>query len=92
MFAPELEAAALQVEGVEFLEGLRVSVADGDDWQELEPPTLDLETYEVVQLAEVSVVAGNPASAGRGHRRPRPGRPRRAGARPSGGLLMRRPR
>ena len=72
---PELEAAALQVEGVEFLEGLRISVVDGDDWEELEPPTLDLETYEVLQLAEMSVVAGTPPSPGGGIAAPAPAGP-----------------
>jgi hypothetical protein len=54
---PELEAAALQVEGVEYLEGLRVAGWDGQGWVE---GTVVLETYEVAELAEITVVDGPP--------------------------------
>ncbi|HEX7241270.1 MAG TPA: putative baseplate assembly protein [Longimicrobiaceae bacterium] len=63
---PELEAAALQVEGVEYLEGLRVSwartKADGtDEWVE---ETVELEPYEVPELTEITVVEGTPEEPG----------------------------
>ena len=59
---PELEAAALQVEGVEFLEGLDVAarLPDGS-WQ---PGTVVLAPYEVPELIGITVVAGPPLAAG----------------------------
>lgn len=70
LFGPELEAAALQVEGVEFLEpgeitgtgcpaGLRLSVL-GDDGSWIEPPDriVALEKWEVPELAEITVMDG----------------------------------
>jgi hypothetical protein len=61
---PELEAAALQVEGVEYLEGLDVagSVDGGATWTEAGPVTL--QPYEVAELAEITVVEGPPLTAG----------------------------
>jgi len=61
---PELEAAALQVEGVEFLEGLNVAarLADGG-WQ---PGTVVLAPYEVPELVGITVVAGLPLEPGAG--------------------------
>lgn len=60
---PELEAAALQVEGVEFLEGLRVS-----GWNEAsqawEEGTVALLPWEVPHLTELTVVAGAPLEPG----------------------------
>ena len=70
VFAPELEAAALQVDGVEFLLpgtvpgspcllGLRLAVETSPGvW--FEPPTrqIDLEDWEVPELAEITVVDG----------------------------------
>jgi hypothetical protein len=66
---PELEAAALQVDGVEYLEGLRLSVevtgADGPFWQEVDnPPTVELEPYEVPELTAITVVTGPPLPPG----------------------------
>ncbi len=66
VFGPELEAAALQVEGVEFLEGLTVAgwgrKSDGTDgW--IEGPVL-LQPYEVVELTEITVVEGAPLAPG----------------------------
>jgi predicted phage baseplate assembly protein len=60
---PELEAAALQVEGVEFLEGLNVAGlnAETGEWV---PGTVNLNAWEVPELAEISVVEGTPPPAG----------------------------
>ncbi len=60
---PELEAAALQVEGVEYLEGLTVAsrVADGDTWV---PGTVILELDQVPELSEITVVEGPPLEPG----------------------------
>jgi len=57
---PELEAAALQVEGVEYLEGLKVAelAADGTTW--VAATTVSLRPYEVVELSEITVVANLP--------------------------------
>ncbi len=54
---PELEAAALQVEGVEFLEGLRVAGFD-EQKRAWVPGSVDLALYEVPDLAEIVVVEG----------------------------------
>jgi hypothetical protein len=56
---PELEAAALQVEGVEYLEGLKVAdlAADGT-W--VSATTVTLKPYEVVELTEITVLANMP--------------------------------
>ncbi|MEA2194701.1 MAG: hypothetical protein QOG42_1135 [Solirubrobacteraceae bacterium] len=61
---PELEAAALQVEGVEFLNGLEVAgqLADGS-W---DPGPVLLASYEVPELAAITVVAGLPKAPGEG--------------------------
>jgi hypothetical protein len=53
--APELEAAALQVEGVQFLRGMKVAGWDGTQWVKGQ---VVLEPYEVVELAEISVEDG----------------------------------
>lgn len=54
---PELEAAALQVDGVEYLEDLRVGQRDADgQWI---AGTVVLEDYEVPELVEISVVEGD---------------------------------
>jgi hypothetical protein len=70
VFAPELEAAALQVEGVEFLVpgsvpgspcllGLRLAVeSEPDVWFEPASRQVDLEDWEVPELAEISVIDG----------------------------------
>ena len=59
---PELEAAALQVEGVRFLEGLVVAERGPDGaW---EPGTVILERHEVPDLASVTVVEGEPRPPG----------------------------
>jgi hypothetical protein len=57
VYGPELEAAALQVEGVEFLEQLEVAGwnAQTGQWQ---PGPVELAIYEVPEITEVSVVEG----------------------------------
>jgi len=67
VFGPELEAAVLQVEGVEYVEGLRIAEpvvqADGDEvWAERS--VVELAPYEVVELAEITVVSGPPLAPG----------------------------
>ena len=54
---PELEAAALQVEGVEFLEDLAVAAWDGSRWV---PGSVDLQPWEVPTLVDAAVVDGLP--------------------------------
>ncbi|MBK5224422.1 MAG: putative baseplate assembly protein [Acidimicrobiia bacterium] len=59
VFAPELEAAALQVDGVEFLEGLRLSVESSDGtWTEPVGRSVVLQRWEVPELAAITVVDG----------------------------------
>jgi predicted phage baseplate assembly protein len=60
---PELEAAALQVEGVEFLEGLNLAGFDetGQQWLS---GSVELAAYEVPELVEITVVEGQPMAAG----------------------------
>jgi hypothetical protein len=76
---PELEAAALQVEGVEFLERLRVAGwrpgAGGAEgrWEE---GTVLLDPWEVPELTEITVVEGEPLAPGESLAPPPP---RRAG-------------
>jgi len=60
---PELEAAALQVEGVEFLTGLNVAGFD-ENTKTWVPGSVDLAIYEVPELAEITVLEGPPAPAG----------------------------
>jgi hypothetical protein len=64
VYGPELEAAALQVEGVEFLEGLSVASANSDGTWSPAPAGVDLEIYEVPELTEITVVAGPPLQPG----------------------------
>ena len=62
VFGPELEAAALQVEGLEFLLGLRIAEWTGSAWAER--PRVELAAWEVPELAEMSVTAGDPLPPG----------------------------
>ena len=57
VYGPELEAAALQVEGVEYLEGLHVAGWDGESWV---PGPVELAMNEVPELDRISVVEGEP--------------------------------
>jgi hypothetical protein len=58
-----LEAAALQVEGVRFLEGLQVAAWDADQ-NEWVPGTVQLTQVEVPQIVEITVVEGPPQTPG----------------------------
>jgi predicted phage baseplate assembly protein len=60
---PELEAAALQVEGVEYLEGLTVARL-ADDGQSWVAGTVTLQLDEVPELVEITVVEGPPLDPG----------------------------
>ena len=69
--ARELSAAALQVEGVQFLEGLELAWRPTPDagWTRVTDPlapTVPLERWQVVELAQVVVVEGPPPPAGEG--------------------------
>jgi len=55
----ELEAAVLQVEGVEYLEDLKW--ADGRRPEIRNPPGIEIEPDEAIELESVSVVANVPA-------------------------------
>jgi predicted phage baseplate assembly protein len=57
VYGPELEAAALQVEGVEYLEDLQLAGFD-EAAQTWVPGTVTLEMHEVVEMAEVTIVEG----------------------------------
>ena len=56
VYGPELEAAALQVEGVEFLDSLKV--AGQDDHQNWVQGTVNLNLWEVPELSSITVVDG----------------------------------
>jgi predicted phage baseplate assembly protein len=60
----ELEAVAVQVEGVELLEGdgLRLAVPSASGWREV--ATVALERWQVPELAEITVVEGAPLEPG----------------------------
>jgi hypothetical protein len=60
VYGRELEAAALQVEGVRFLTGLDVAWRDvGGGWTTVNrDQPVELEAYEVPELAEITVVEG----------------------------------
>jgi hypothetical protein len=63
VFGPELQAAALQVEGVDYLEGLDVAGWD-DASQTWVGGTVNLNSWEVPELAEITVVDGAPLQPG----------------------------
>lgn len=60
---PELEAAVLQVDGVAFIQGLVVADLSGDAPVQ---GTVELEGWEVPELAELTVVLGTPPAPGSG--------------------------
>ena len=72
VFGPELEAAALQVEGLEFLTGLRVA-GWADGWQER--ARVELAAWEVPELAEITVAAGDALPPGQTSAPPVPSGP-----------------
>jgi hypothetical protein len=55
---PELEAAALQVEGVEYLTGLKIAANDGKTRMGDTNETVVFERYEVPELKSISVEEG----------------------------------
>jgi hypothetical protein len=59
VYGPELEAAALQVEGVEYLEDLAVAGWDEQAQQWIKGTVL-LQTHEVPELSAITVVDGLP--------------------------------
>lgn len=59
---PELEAAAVQVEGVQYLEGLELAEEVDGVW--VVATTVELKPWEVPELAAITVVAGAPLPAG----------------------------
>ena len=66
VYGPELEAAALQVEGVDFLQGLTVAAwndATGA-WEPAPNQRVTLRPWEVPELAEITVVQGPPLVPG----------------------------
>jgi hypothetical protein len=66
---PELEAAVLQVQGVDFIEELKVADLSGATPV---PGTVELEGWEVPELAEATVVLGTPPEPGTGGVTPAP--------------------
>lgn len=67
VYGPELEAAALQVEGVEYLEGLNVAWWDETQSRWLsntEQNLVELNIDEVVELSEITVIEGEPLDPG----------------------------
>jgi predicted phage baseplate assembly protein len=74
VFGPELEAAALQVEGLEFLEGLALAEeTTPGTWEPRDAPArVELEAWEVPELAEITVVVGPPLVPGEAPEPPPP--------------------
>jgi hypothetical protein len=66
VYGPELEAAALQVEGVDFLQGLAVAAWDdaAAAWTPAPDGRVTLRPWEVPELAEITVVQGPPLVPG----------------------------
>jgi len=66
VFGPELMAAALQVEGIDYLEPVQLAeLDDNGNWQAVDPSQpIALQSWEVVQLSSVTVVTGTPLPPG----------------------------
>ncbi|MEV7888946.1 putative baseplate assembly protein [Streptomyces sp. NPDC002817] len=67
----ELEAVAVQVEGVDYLQGLSLAEESGDrdhPWRTV--TQVVLRPWEVAELADITVVAGPPLEPGAGYRPP----------------------
>ncbi|TCN32787.1 putative phage baseplate assembly protein [Kribbella orskensis] len=60
--AAELEAVAVQVEGVDYLAGLQLATVDGDVLTKV--PLVQLRRWQVPEVTEVTVVEGTPLDAG----------------------------
>jgi hypothetical protein len=63
-----LEAVAVQVEGVEFVEGFRLAVGTGTSpttWSERD--LIPLQRWQVPELSTITVVQGTPLQPGVGH-------------------------
>lgn len=69
VYGPELQAAVLQVDGVEFIHDLKVADLSGPAPAQ---GTVELEPWEVPELAEVTVVVGPPPDPGSGGVQPPP--------------------
>lgn len=66
----ELEAVAVQVEGVEFLEDLLLGVIGNEEPQPVLQPLIRLDRWQMPELAEISVVAGTPLELGTAYQPP----------------------
>ena len=64
VYGPELMAAALQVEGVEFLDGDGLVVAGQDADGEWVTGPVELSPWEVPELSEITVIEGPPLEPG----------------------------
>jgi predicted phage baseplate assembly protein len=66
VFGPELMAAALQVEGIDYLEPVQLGELDSSgNWQTVDPSQpIVLQPWEVVQLSSITVVPGTPLAPG----------------------------
>jgi len=66
VFGPELMAAALQVEGIDYLEPVQLGELDSSgNWHAAGPAQpIVLERWEVVQLSSITVVVGTPLAPG----------------------------
>lgn len=64
VFARELEAIALQVEGVDYLDRLRLAERVGDAWSEPGSGRVEIERWQVPELSAISVVDGTARAPG----------------------------
>lgn len=70
VYAPEIEAVALQVEGVEYIDGGGVSVAWLDSKGEWREEKVLLLPHQVPELASITVVTGKPIAVGEAYTPP----------------------
>jgi hypothetical protein len=64
VFGPELMAAALQVEGIDYLEPVQLAELDDNGNWTAPAQSITLKAWEVVQLSSITVVAGSPLAPG----------------------------
>ena len=64
VFGPELMAAALQVEGIDYLEPVQLAELDDNGNWTAPAQSVALQPWEVVQLSSITVVAGPPLTPG----------------------------